>query len=76
MISTSHLCMSLSSTSPAENPSTGFLFSSEKHQKNREKIDINITIYLFYTIGAAMKNLYAGQRKKNPNVDSSNYSPM
>lgn len=28
IISTSHLCMSFSSINPAENPSTGFLFSS------------------------------------------------
>ena len=34
MMRTSHLYMSLSSINPAEKPSTGFLFSSEK--KNSE----------------------------------------
>lgn len=34
MINTSHLWMSLSSTRPAENPSTGFLFSSEMKTEN------------------------------------------
>lgn len=33
IISTSHLYMSLSSIRPAEKPSTGFLFNSEKQKE-------------------------------------------
>lgn len=47
MINTSHLWMSLSSTKPAENPSTGFLFSS-KNEKGKN----NIKFVFEFSIGA------------------------
>lgn len=62
-MSTSHRYMSLSSMRPAENPSTGFLFNSER------KREINIIYNVWFTDFVMLQYANLSKIKFGENID-------